>query len=403
MSFTITSPSILSRVVSNNTNIFVINSTNFAQTNFRFIIKVQKLNLSDNNYTTLITLTKTPDQSGNTYLDISSILEKQIQGDISINSTGNYECINGQIRYFIYAEEWYGSPVIYHGSAVSSNCVAYNGIETFQTYDYELGNTYWLMKYDIGDTVRGHFLNECNEYWIDSTEKMFLYFLADPDNRPGYIKFTFSSTETLYKAITYTLNESWLNSIPVGIDNLPVSPVSGYTYYDVNLVLSNTGTGSTAYFDTDTKRIYKQEKCGQYDFSNLFWLNQHGGFDSFIFNKRKYEQYDIERNMMSKILPYKYATSSTFNPSRSKTQYNSNITQTFKINTDWLNDEQCKLIKSLFLSTDVRILETIKGVDYLIPINILDSSMEVKNTRDYGLYSYEIIFQYSDRKRNQSN
>ena len=403
MSFTITSPSILSRVVSNNTNIFVINSTNFAQTNFRFIIKVQKLNLSDNNYTTLITLTKTPDQSGNTYLDISSILEKQIQGDISINSTGNYECINGQIRYFIYAEEWYGSPVIYHGSAVSSNCVEYNGIETFQTYDYELGNTYWLMKYDIGDTVRGHFLNECNEYWIDSTEKMFLYFLADPDNRPGYIKFTFSSTETLYKAITYTLNESWLNSIPVGIDNLPVSPVSGYTYYDVNLVLSNTGTGSTAYFDTDTKRIYKQEKCGQYDFSNLFWLNQHGGFDSFIFNKRKYEQYDIERNMMSKILPYKYATSSTFNPSRSKTQYNSNITQTFKINTDWLNDEQCKLIKSLFLSTDVRILETIKGVDYLIPINILDSSMEVKNTRDYGLYSYEIIFQYSDRKRNQSN
>ena len=235
MSFTITSPSILSRVVSNNTNIFVINSTNFAQTNFRFIIKVQKLNLSDNNYTTLITLTKTPDQSGNTYLDISSILEKQIQGDISINSTGNYECINGQIRYFIYAEEWYGSPVIYHGSAVSSNCVAYNGIETFQTYDYELGNTYWLMKYDIGDTVRGHFLNECNEYWIDSTEKMFLYFLADPDNRPQYIKFTFSSTETLYKQLTYSLNESWLNQIPVGIDNLPVSPVSGYTSYTVDL------------------------------------------------------------------------------------------------------------------------------------------------------------------------
>lgn len=370
MATTITEPQEYSRVYDTNTMVYTLYSSNYSQTGFFWYVNLYYYDIPTATWTKLTTTKLYPDSTGYTYYNPSIYLENKVSGTLSLSITDDERATNSFKAYTITTEEWYGDPATYQGLTAGTYLCAYNGSQIYNKYSPAF---YWVMD----DKAVGHYLNECDEYWLDSTEKMFLYFLIQPAERPLVARFTSNLGEVKNLSLALAGSLDYMFYIPAGIANLPITFDSGFTYYTVDIM-----SGSTQ-FNYQSVKINLNPKCSLDDFTSLYWLNRHGGYETLKFNKKKYEEYTITRNTLTKELPYNYTPGMT---SRQQTNYYTKIDDSILLNTDWLNDEQYKLIESLEFSTDVYMLE---GTS-LIPVNILDSKLEKKTKHNDGMFQYAV-------------
>lgn len=385
-------PSDYIRVYDTNTAYYRLHSFNYKEINYNFLITIK--NAAGD---ILSVLKLTSDVNGYGYYNPTGYLSNYLTSDVDINEDAIIYCPYSYGLYTLEFTEQYGDPVVVYTGTTTSTKFYYNGCQIYENWKYSEGFNHWLI---ANGSTDGHILSPVNKFYLDSSEKMWFYFITrqntnfDMDINYYDIDNVHISTSTY--PITPSANRMY--RVGAGPDNPPTgSTPSNWDYYTINFW--NIGED---YFGTDLPTIYRKNKCEDGDWSEVYWLNQDGGWSNFLFNKRKYTDYKIGRKSFDKFLEYGYSDASTFTPQRQITQYQTEVDEFLILNTDWINDDQNLLIKSLMFSPDVRIKQVVGGVDKLIHYNITDTKYREKNKDDDGLYQYEINMVPSDKKVIQS-
>jgi len=368
------------RAYDTNTAYYKISSTNSTEKNFRFVVKLYGPSA---NY--LSTVKLTPDSSGYGYYNPTSYISSFLTSDIDLNTSTLKTCTNSSGVYRLDFIEEYGDPIVtYTGTTVEDSRFYYNGCQIYEDYDQVYDNFYWII---ASGHTNGHILSPTSTFYLDSTEKSLLYFITSGSNSFSSIYTFYDNSGSALTAFTYIISPSanTMYHLGLGPSNLPVGTTpSNWYYYTVNLKDTTNN-----YLGTGYTYVYRKDKCNIIDWTQVYWLNQDGGWSNFVFNKRKYKDSKITRQTYQKFLGYGYTVGN-----RGQTQFMTTVDEIITLNTEWINDTQNILIKSLMYSSDVRILEN----NILIPYIIIDSEYSEKNTYDDGLYSYQIKLTPANKK-----
>lgn len=212
-------------------------------------------------------------------------------------------------------------------------------------------------------------------YWVavfpDGAQYNYVHRIGDGDPLPtpdGYIQYdNIQSITGEYISTDYPLVIRYdtgitlkydLQSIgyyiPVGPKNQPPNILSGLTdnwvYYDIDLVYTSGVTETK--LNTYPIRIYKNCYSDKYDKWQLFWLNPHGGFDTYIFNKKVQIDYKIKKST------YKQKTPPTFSPyTAGEKVFNVNVDEEITLTSDLLSQKESQLLIQLTQSPVVYALK----------------------------------------------
>lgn len=118
---------------------------------------------------------------------------------------------------------------------------------------------------------------------------------------------------------------------------------------------------------------YDSTHCGDYA---VYYLNRYGGWDSFLIEGSvtktdKYKRYQTGRAFDNNTLDFQKRT------------YNNEITETYKLVTGWLTDDQAGILAKHLLSTNMAYLHNLKTGE-IMPIVSTDSSGAYKTYRTNG-------------------
>lgn len=174
-----------------------------------------------------------------------------------------------------------------------------------------------------------------------------------------------SANVTHYYLSTHTIQNSGCESIP-GIPNAALKPLEVWRY------------------DIDTAT------CNDYVPINVSWLNSRGYRDYFTFNKKNETSTNVKRQTY--YTGTEPVTGTTYNDwgrnSRGTTTFNSTVSDTMTLTTDWLTDSEAATLRSLFISPDVKI-QIGNGID-LYAVQLSDATYILKNNRKDRLFQYTI-------------
>jgi hypothetical protein len=176
------------------------------------------------------------------------------------------------------------------------------------------------------------------------------------------------------------------------------------TYYDNNNVanefrLSNLHVHSTITEDSQPVCFSVEQNCECTDkYYKLVWLNNKGGYSSFYFTGRATHGIEVDRQR-----PIKYAlVAGRFEPSNRQYANLRNIgRKRITLRNETMNkDINTWLANELMTSIDVYLEQTVDGVNYFLPVQIENDSIDIRKDGDkrYSLvldaiYAYDIISQ----------
>lgn len=337
---------------------------NYTQPNFQFVFYLSKWNL-DGSYTDLGTFKLHPNADGTVQFNPSVIYKSYLSYDFSASNTNLIEATNSAGKFSLKVCESFGTPPVvtttgqWNGELGNSALNLYNGVQQNIPYDYIalniLGNKKWVMS----GTTGGTFLTDSTEYLLDNNDLAFLYFLAPNTERPTRIRYQLfymcsgsgrppngpeflGITTDLNKPLidqglpnvsgeynldpsnvippqnswtgicstyiydtnfTYNYTNSTMYYFPMGPYQLfksglfPASASTSWLYYTVDILSGNTVKNAKPFY------VYRKEKCNRYGWWQLFWLNQHGGWDTFTFDRKVQDNYKYERTTYKQKIP----------------------------------------------------------------------------------------------------
>jgi len=126
-----------------------------------------------------------------------------------------------------------------------------------------------------------------------------------------------------------------------------LSYVNDCDYYTIQL---RTQVGSNNLPISELKTYVIDKTCSQYERTTVAFLNRLGGYDFFSFNMDKKKTMTIKRDEYNKILPYNYTIGM-----RGSTVYNTDVEETFTMNSNWISEYECVWLEELLTSPDATI------------------------------------------------
>ena len=184
---------------------------------------------------------------------------------------------------------------------------------------------------------------------------------------------------------------------PCGPYNSLISGVTNWLYYDIDLI-SSGGTVMNIY----PIRVINKGNCDKYNNWQLFWLNPHGGFDTYVFNKKVDVDYKIARQT------YKRKLSPGYNSyDAGERVFNTDITEQLTLRTDLLTQRESQLLVQLTQSPVVYALkyyEYNSGKNfYTAPYIITSSDVKYEQKRNDKEITMEITLRPSNECILQKN
>ena len=167
---------------------------------------------------------------------------------------------------------------------------------------------------------------------------------------------------------------------------------SGWAYYTIQGKNLAASVGKTVLYHF----INQDGSCKGFKVRRLAWRNSVGGYDYFNFNMKSTQTINVERNNYNSML-------GTFNKSKwryNNTQRGATTRQTTAklqetLNTDWITEEDGRLLEKLIMSTDVYIVEN-DDTTYTEPVMISDSSFVRKTHANNKLIKYTLKIEYAN-------
>lgn len=134
--------------------------------------------------------------------------------------------------------------------------------------------------------------------------------------------------------------------------------------------------------------------CNDFDHTQFSWYNSLGFKDYFTFTKRvNHKTKTKHNNFLKEPANYNGSSWSVSEEDRGFTTYSSKIEDIFTVTSGYMNDDQAKLLRTLFQSADVMVRQAGSADPHIWrPINILSATWDEKTNRKDKLFQYTITF-----------
>ena len=143
----------------------------------------------------------------------------------------------------------------------------------------------------------------------------------------------------------------------------------------------------------------KVTNCG-YDTKRFSWKNKYGVWDYWNFTLAESIVNNIERTSYEQsYVDFSAGTGSLDTPRRGEAQLQNKITQQYRVESDWLTQEEADNIKEMFFSTEVYLQPYLEGnvLTPMIPVVVTNASVREKtNPRTDKLFKYTVEYQYAN-------
>jgi len=151
--------------------------------------------------------------------------------------------------------------------------------------------------------------------------------------------------------------------------------------------------------------VYRHQKCDKYSKWQLFWLNPHGGYDNFTFDRKMDINYKIERTTYKQRIPKGGQTSfdSYFG---GENIFNIDSTEEITLRTNLLTQKESQLMIQLVNSPKVFVLKEYQYDDsdptnlykYGVPVIITSNEIKYENKANDKEVFYEIKIKSANKK-----
>jgi hypothetical protein len=162
------------------------------------------------------------------------------------------------------------------------------------------------------------------------------------------------------------------------------SPISftGVQSYSVTFLSTTTGASTSVVFS------FNVSDCNKYPPTRLHWLNTLGGFDSWTFGMKSFQEDKIDRRQFLKQKNTLVGGSYGYDRmSRGTTDYHIHIGTEITLNTDLLTDAELEHLRGL-VSSPVVFADAAQGG--YISVNVMDKSFRQKRGQQDGTFNLEI-------------
>jgi len=388
-----------------NQMVFTLSSTNYSQSNFRYIADIYVNGSSE--YTRL-EVGKNPTNNYGTF-DVAGIIQNFLTRDADDNTTTFKQCGNSIAYYEVKFGEQYGpsSGITNYPNLTTSSGYCFNGVfDPLEFLDFQT-NTYVL------NNSNTQFLTDRPTFETRSGEKLILGFMTDAANEAYNLEIiSYFDEGTIFNTVRTTnpyaslanrqdrsinvrVDHDWLSSLTNSDLSFGTTPIfsASYEYYDVR-IKNNAGT-----VVSETIRIYPGEDiCSKYDPIRFKFMNNYGKYDYYTFTGAKTKNTNIRRNTYKSnpnvwsSTNYNYSTMS-----RGMSQYETILDDTITINSDWITEAESVWLEQLVTSPDVYIYDG----SNLVSVNITDSAYQTKYVASQQLFNLVISFTYSQNRKRQ--
>jgi len=214
-----------------------------------------------------------------------------------------------------------------------------------------------------------------------------------------------TSTPTGSKVLGKQTENTLLMYAGIGPGNLTINGnyfdfTQAWDYYTVTFLSQQAASTPNNNGVWDKFTIYKQDpNCG-YETVRFMWINEMGVWDYYNFTLAKTDTYELEKATYKKnFVDYSTSTTSPYNIRRRGTEvFDTKISQTYTVNSDWLTQQESDWLVQLFYSPQVFIQD---GLD-IIPIWIDTTEVITKsNVRTQKLFTYKVSYKLSNQKRSR--
>lgn len=220
-----------------------------------------------------------------------------------------------------------------------------------------------------------------------------LYAYTEFDSHPtGGVKLTISPTM-----------DSLVNAGPVHLNAPTTTP---YPQVGETCTFSVVDSSDNVVFGPFNYLV--TESCSKYETINLLFKDQKGSYVPFTFDLVNRNNFNISKSTYKQDRDFMYSadtkqTNRLASFKRGKTTFSVRVDESYIITSKWLNQASSDLLIDLFKSPDVYWFKSPTGspsYGELVPINILDSQVERKQTINDLLVNYTLTFELANRNQN---
>lgn len=172
----------------------------------------------------------------------------------------------------------------------------------------------------------------------------------------------------------------------------PSTAYSDWVYYTIQGTASNGTTAKTAlyYF------VRQDGSCKGFKVRRLAWRNSLGCYDYFNFKMKSSQKIKVKRNNYNTLIGTYNKSNWRYNDTqRGLTTRDTSATLTETLQTDWVSEQDARLLEKLIYSTNVEIVENTE-TEFTQGVVITDSSFKIKTTANDKMIKYTINIEYSN-------
>ena len=326
---------------------FLLSSTNSANTDFSYLVDVY-INGSGTKTVRLRIPIRPSDSLGE--VDIHRVLETTLSSDVGDTASilGNNDASNSSLTYVVKFGEEYdvaGTITAFPDLTLTGTLYSINAsLEKQEWLDFN------IAAYDLSSSSDKFFTNCPSSQNVSVNNHGWLYHRSSIIVDRYYVK-TYDSAGTIIAThIIDSPATAWVQyvaSAPVslnliangdllsGTQPIITAATASYTIHGAN------NTGNTR---SETKTYAIKEPC-KFEESNLIFLNKLGGFDHFSFINGSSSSYAIQRKTMKVNVDNVTGTTIVHSmQDREKVQYYTKTTETIKLMSDWITEEEDAMI-----------------------------------------------------------
>ena len=314
-------------------------------------------------------------------VDVHRVLEATLSSNVGdpTSITGTSEAPNHALTYIVKFGEEYdvgGTLTQFTNLTVDSSRGAINGALEKQEWldwditDYELDGT---SKKFLTNTPDNHSVSISSHGWLyykeetalvnftvdtfDSAGSSIATFEIDPTSTSGVIQYVPSSPESLNKIDNANLIS--------GVQPIITSSVASYTI---------KGVAAASAVVSETRTFVIKEPC-KFNANTLIFLNKLGGFDNFTFYLGDSSSYSIQKSDMKVNVDPVSGTSVNYSMNeREKVTYYTKQTETIKLMSDWVSEEEDSWLLELIESPEIYL----QNGDDLIAVAKIKATSHIK-------------------------
>ena len=375
---------------------YLISSTNVAQPNFAYLVDIY-INGSGTKTVRLRIPARPSDNYGK--VDIHRVLESALTSDVGnpTGTAGTYEASNSSLSYIVKFGEEYGTTVVqYPDEEIDISRKAFNA-----------------------SLEKRPFINwDVTEYEMDGVTKKFLTNM--PDNHKvsieshGWLYFKEATALTIVSVITFDSSGATINAFKIDasttsadIQFTPSSPASLNNIDNTNIILGAQPiiTSDVAYYEvyvgapsqvSETRTFVLEESC-KYNTNTLIFQNNLGAFDSFTFYLGDMSMTDIERKDMKVNVDTVVGNDIVYSMNeREKVTYYTKKSETIKLMSDWISEEESNWLLELMSSPEIYLQEgneltavaKIKATNYTKKKVVRDKLFKIEVELELGYDDY---------------